>query len=149
MSLREIAYQASYEELENRILTVKKIMDDADASSKNETKSSAGDKFETSRAMMQREKENNKVKLIKLMELKHQFQSIPKSKTTDYIGLGSFVESNKGNFFIGIGLGKIKTSSLNFVAVSTDAPLIKSLLGLKKGDQVLFNQQSIQIINVE
>lgn len=148
MNLRELAYQASLKELDHRIATTKQLMDDADASSQNETKSSAGDKFETGRAMMQREKENSKVKLIKLMELKHQFQSVPQEKKNDKISTGSLVESNKGFFYISIGLGKIKTEKFSFIAVSPEAPLVRNLLGKEKGDIVTFNGQQINIQDI-
>jgi len=46
-------------EIEKRIHTAKSAMESAEESARNETKSSAGDKFETGRAMMHLEKEKN------------------------------------------------------------------------------------------
>jgi len=149
LNLREKAYHACLKELDHRIATTKQQMDDADASAQNETKSSAGDKFETTRAMMQREKENNKVKLIKLMELKHQFQSVPKEGTDEKISLGSFIKSSKGVFYISIGLGKIKSEDISFVAVSPEAPLVRNLIGKAKGETITFNNQQIEILDVK
>ncbi len=54
---KETVYLASKKLLEEKIETAITLMDDAQASANQDTKSSAGDKHETSRAMAMLEKE--------------------------------------------------------------------------------------------
>ena len=64
----------------------------------NETKSSAGDKYETSRAMMQAELDKQGLLLQELRQQKADILKIKKTKSSEKIDFGSWVETNQGNF---------------------------------------------------
>ena len=80
-----------------------------------QTKSSAGDKFETSRAMMQAEEERSKVQLVKAVNLKNDLTQIDINRVSDRVILGSLVFTNQGNYFLSIGLGKILVDGATFM----------------------------------
>lgn len=148
MDIKLKLFQACMAQVDARINTAKAAMQSAEESANNETKSSAGDKFETGRAMMHLEKEKNKVQLIKLMEQRQQLQNVPYEGIKDNVDLGSYVVCNKGNYFISVGLGKIRFEEKSFVAVSPGAPLVIKMRGMQKGDKLIFNNQEIEIKDV-
>ena len=62
---------------------------------------------------------------------------------------GSIITTNKGIFFLSLGLGKITIDEKTVIALSPDAPLGKLLLMKKVGDEFHFNQTDYKIISVE
>ena len=114
-------------------------------SSNNETKSSMGDKFETSREMVQQEINNLQIQLNENIQARNSLKTI---NTNEHliIGLGSLVETDKGLFYIAVSLGEIILNEKKIFAISTESPLAKMLVGKKKGDEFSLNNAK-QIIN--
>lgn len=86
---------------------ISKAIEHAQLAANEETKSSAGDKYETGRAMMQLEIEKQSVQLAEAMKLKHVLSQINPEKTTETIQSGSLVFTDQGNFYISISAGKL------------------------------------------
>ena len=114
-------------------------------SSNNETKSSMGDKFETSREMVQQEINNLQIQLNENIQARNSLKTI---NTNEHliIGLGSLVQTDKGLFYIAVSLGEIILNEKKIFAISTESPLAKMLVGKKKGDEFSLNNAK-QIIN--
>lgn len=112
-----------------------------------DTKSSAGDKYETSREMMKQEE--NKA-LASLLLLNNQLTVLNNLtlKISSQVEIGSVVVTDKGTFFISTALGVIKGRGNDFFAISTDAPIYKVLKGKKEGESAAFNGNVYQIIQV-
>jgi transcription elongation GreA/GreB family factor len=116
----------------------------------SESKSTAGDKHETGRAMIQLEQERAGHQLAQAEQLLLSLQSInvllPAAET---IQLGSLAITNKGSFYISVGLGKITMDGELFYAVSPTAPIAVALLGKRVGEGTMFNSQQliIKVIN--
>lgn len=142
-------YQTCLEEIGQRIATAKKAMEAAEESRDNETKSSVGDKYETSRAMMQGEQERNKIQLINALQQKQELQQINWSIPQDHVQAGSLVQTNFGSYFIAIGLGKIVVDSQTYFVVSPKSPIGRVLLRLKVGDQTSFQNREYLIQKIE
>tara|TARA_B100000941_G_C28440578_1_gene519402 strand:+ start:640 stop:1083 length:444 start_codon:yes stop_codon:yes gene_type:complete len=112
----------------------------------NLTKSSAGDKHEVSRSLMQ-------IEYDKLNEsYKSQFKELKSIESLDLnkkkiIGLGSLVQTDKFLYFIAIGLGKHKISKKSILLVSYASPIGKLLIGKNKGDNVIINNENEKIIS--
>ena len=107
----------------------------------NETKSSAGDKYETSRAMMQAELDKQSLLLQQFIQQKNVFLKIQKTKPSGKIDFGSWVETNHGNYLIAVGIGKIREA---FV-ISLASPLGMALKGLRIGDKTIFQNKEYKI----
>ncbi len=106
----------------------------------NETKSSAGDKFETAREMVTQEinKLGNQLTIYK----SHQKQlEIISGKTNIAIGIGALFCTAQGLYFIGISLGKVVYGNFQIMVVSDDAPFAKIFKGKKANDEVVFNER--------
>lgn len=117
------------------------------ASNKNdlfsETKSSAGDKHETGRAMIQLEMEKAGQQLSVLNEMKETLKRISIEESSEIIKLGSLIKTTKGTYFLSVSVGQVIMGKETYFVVSTDSPIGKQLLGKKVGGTIAFNDAKI------
>jgi hypothetical protein len=146
MTLKEKIYQTCVEIVQEKIAAIQKNLHDLSDSAGNETKRTAGDKHET---MLQIEQENNSRQLNELLQQKAVLEKLDPQLQTDIIVRGNLVETNKGRFYISLGLGKLKVEEETVFAVSPEAPLVKLMLMKKAGDAFQFNNISYEILSVE
>lgn len=114
----------------------------------SETKSSAGDKHETGRAMLQLEMEKAGQQLQEVTKMKVILSRIDLSEGTQNIRLGSIVTTNLANYFIAISAGKIVIDNKTYFAISSNSPIGKQLLGMQMGNEISFNNQQIKINSI-
>jgi hypothetical protein len=113
----------------------------------SETKSSAGDKHETGRAMVQLEMEKIGRQILEFEQMKLSMGKLDLSFSA-LSRMGSVVKTNSIHYFIGIGMGKIEIAKELYYAVSPNAPIGKMLLGKKAKDSILFQGNTIEIQEV-
>jgi transcription elongation GreA/GreB family factor len=109
----------------------------------SETKSSAGDKHETGRAMLQLEMEKAGQQLAAINQMKEIMKKVAVESTSGVACLGSLVVTDKGNYYLAIGMGNIAIDSIEYYAVSTNSPIGRQLLGKSEGDSISFNNALI------
>lgn len=109
--------------------------------SNNDTKSSMGDKYETSREMVQQEINNLQIQLNENIKAKNSLKLI-NVKPHQIIGLGSLVKTDKGLFFIAVSLGEIIYNKEKVFVISTESPLAKIMSGLKQDEIFQLNTVS-------
>jgi transcription elongation GreA/GreB family factor len=102
----------------------------------NETKSSAGDKHETGRAMLHLEMEKLGKQMQVLNGMKLTLEQIDLEQNFSAVGLGSLVKTTKGNFYVAISAGKLDVDAFDCFAISTASPLGKEMLGKRAGDYI-------------
>ena len=141
-------YEACKESLAQRHATIEASLRSIEESRNNETKSSAGDKHNTARAMMQIEENKAKQQLIETNHIAQELQKIDIEKTTLRCQLGNLVSTTSGDYFISIGVGKIRMEERMYYCVSVNSPIGKLLLGKVKGDKVEFNGRAIEITDI-
>lgn len=125
--------------LETKINGLQKQLNDLKESTANETKSTAGDKYETARAMLQIEQDNTRRQLQEVLEQQSIFTTIDISINSNEIFRGSLVKTNKGYLFISVALGKITVDGIPVIALSPQSPLGKQLMGLRVNDTTSIN----------
>lgn len=145
MSTKENLYQQLQQLTDQRVANAQKAMQSAESSKSSQTKSSAGDKFETSRAMMQAEEDRNSVQLANALALKNDLAQVNRFHTSETVVLGSLVATNKGTYFISIGIGKVKIDQTVYFAISLESPIGELLFGKQVGDKVSFRGKEIII----
>jgi len=134
--------------IEQRIAAAKKLIDNAQEAANNEEKSSAGDKYETARAMNQLEKEMHSKQLAQqAKELAMLHQVITDVVYTKVVP-GACIESGGVVFFIAAGLGKQTINEKLIIFLSPLAPLAKTLHHKKAGDLFSFNGKEVAIESV-
>ncbi len=134
--------------LDSRIAEIETAIASAKEARDNESKSSAGDKYETGRAMLQIELDNLEQQLKNQLELKTEVLRVNPELTTEKIGLGSLISCTNGTYFIAIGLGKIVVGNETVYAISLASPLGQALKGAQKDNTISLNGNSITINNV-
>lgn len=116
--------------------------------SQDDTKSSAGDKYETGREMAQQDINRNKQQLFDNQQKLNLLQNLENTEPSTFIKDGNLVLTNKGNFYLSIGLGQVKIEEDSFYVISSQSPIGKMLLGKKEGEQFRFNQTEYHINNI-
>ena len=127
-----------------RIVTAEKAMKAAQEGSNSEDKSSAGDKYETARAMGQLDSNMNAKQLAQAQDQLADLLKIDTS-TSKTIRRGSLVETQSGLYFVALGLGNITVNECPITVISYQSPLALHLLGRCIGETVFFNQIKIEI----
>ncbi|MFI5137229.1 MAG: 3-oxoacyl-ACP synthase [Sphingobacteriales bacterium] len=123
-------------------------IDEAEKASKDDTKSSAGDKYETGREMMQQETNRNIAQLVEANKLKIALNKINPNIVTNEVGAGSVVITGSGNFYIAISAGLLRVNNENYYAISPASPVGIGLRGKKTGEQFKLNDKIFLIIQV-
>ena len=111
----------------------------------NETKSTAGDKFETGRAMMQVEQEKGELQLAKSTQLLAVLKQIDPKTNYDKVNFGAIVYTSQYNYFISIGIGRVKLNQKDFYVISALSPIGALLMDKKIGQIIEFRDQRIAI----
>jgi transcription elongation GreA/GreB family factor len=135
--------------VDERIASTENAINQAKDASQDDTKSSAGDKYETTREMMQQEISRHEAQLHEAKKLKHALLQIPVNKTAKSVENGSIVSTNNGNFFIAISAGQITVEGKTYFVISSASPIGRLMLGLKKGEKFTFNGKAFEVEGVE
>ena len=131
--------------LDSKIKFLSDALQEATVAGNNETKSTAGDKHETARAMMQLEQEKIGNQLTDLETQINAFDKINFSVAHNIVSNGSLIEANHGFFLIGSAIGKLEVDSKIIFIISNKSPLALNLLGLKPNDKTIFNGVNYEI----
>ena len=131
--------------VEARLGNVQKVIEEVQESLLSETKSTAGDKHETGRAMLQLEREKAGNQLAEIQKLQETLAKIDISKRHEKIGLGSVVFTSNANYFIAISAGKFVLKDQTFYAISQQSPIGQMLISKQVGDIVDFRNQNFKI----
>lgn len=148
-SLKSEIHQQCIDIINKQIDEIKLALNNAQEGANNETKSSAGDKHETGRAMAQLETEKLSTQLNKNEQLLTQLFKIDTSAQLQKIGVGSLVKTNNGLFYIAIGLGKINIEEESVFVISTQSPIGKLLLNKKEKVSFSFNNVFYSIEKID
>ena len=111
----------------------------------SDTKSSAGDKHEVGRAMVQQELDQQEAQLAKLQSLLEELARVPMDRVYDRVGFGSLVATDQGSYFIAIGLGQVEVKGEPCFAVSLASPIGQALKDKHVGDVVSFHGKTISV----
>lgn len=123
-----------YQQLVNdRIQIFRDMMTELTEDSKNDAKSSAGDKHETAISMMQIEQEKINRKLSEILEQKTILEKIDCTISNQIVGLGSLIYVNDLVLYLATALPKINIDSQTVFALSLQSPLAACMLGQKSG----------------
>jgi len=135
-------------EVKTRISQLSILLSDALDANSNETKSSAGDKHETGRAMAHLEQEKIAGQLSEMNKLAEILHRIDATQKHIKIQLGSLVETTIGVFYISVGIGAIEIDNTTIFCMTAAAPLGKELLGKTAGAEIVWQEKKILIANV-
>ena len=139
MEIKEKLLQACRDFAQEKLAAIQNTLSELSDSVGSDSKSTAGDKHETGRAMLHLEQEKAGEQLQQAQDTLRAIDKINIQKLNTSIAAGSLVKTNRGNFFIAISAGKITIDKVDYYAVSPKAPIAQKLIGLVKNDKVQFN----------
>lgn len=131
-----------------KLHTIATVMRSNQSALENESKSSAGDKHETGRAMLHLEMEKTSQQLSVASKMKVILDRIDVGKGTEVIKLGSVIHTDKGSYFLSISAGVVMIKGMEYFAVSPYSPIGTLLLGKKKGSVISVAQRQIKVLEV-
>jgi hypothetical protein len=134
--------------LQKRIDTSRHAINTAQESSNNEEKSSAGDKYETGRAMAHLEKDMHARQLAANTEELAKLHAVDVNRIYSGAVQGALVSCPGTSFFIIAGIGVHKILGKTIIFLSPFAPLARSLLSKQQGDQFLFREANKTITEI-
>ena len=144
-TIKQALYDACRQHIEERVTEIRRKLAAIEEAQNNETKSSAGDKYETGRAMMQIEAQNARIQLAQALETQVKLFIIKAYKKCTRAETGSLVVTDKGSYFIAIGIGKMKVEGNTYFCISPNAPIGRQLIGKTTGEAFTFNGNVIAI----
>jgi transcription elongation GreA/GreB family factor len=144
-TIKQSLHQACVRKVEERIRAAQQSMEAAQVAANQETKSSAGDKYETGRAMMQQEQEKATSQLMEALKLKKVLDQLNPAKNYEKVQPGCLVWTDKGNFYIAASIGQLFLDGQEWMVISPVAPLARQLNGLAAGTELTFNGRIYQL----
>lgn len=110
-----------------------------------ETKSSAGDKYETSREMMNQERSRLEDRIDHLNKHLMSIKEIHKAGHSSAVGFGSLVETQSTLFLFGLAYGKLTVENQPVFLLSLNSPIGKAFAGKEVGDNISFASTNYHI----
>jgi len=143
---KSIIHRQCLEIIESKMALLQNDLDELAAGAASDTKSTAGDKHETGRAMAQREQEQLAKQRNELQLQKNALHAIDPTDKGNRITRGSLIETDRGWFYLSIALGKIQAGNLTVLALSPQSPLGARFMGASAGAKVEFNKAVYRVL---
>ena len=135
-------------QIAEKIAIAKHAMEEAQRSANEETKSSAGDKYETGRAMAQNERDKYAGQLALLKIEMNQLETINFYRQFGMVLKGALVETEIGFILLSISIGQITIQGKNVMVVSNISPIGKAIWMKKVGERIEFIGKTISILAI-
>ena len=134
--------------LNDKITGIHQLIADARAASNDDTKSSMGDKYETTREMMQIEIDKLQYQLADAQNQLLGLKVLDASRKCEKAEPGALVSTDKGVFYIAVGLGKVVVGNESVMVISPASPIGKIMLGNTAGSSFTLNQSTYNISEI-
>ena len=148
MQLKQQLYNHCHQHIKSSIAAAQNVINNAREASQNETKSSAGDKYETGREMMQQEIDMAMQRISELQKLKASLDRIDPALVSKKIQPGSVALTSQGSYYIAISMGKTIINGNVYYIISPASPLGSKLIGTEAGDTIAFNGKEFTVNDV-
>ncbi|MFP4092477.1 MAG: 3-oxoacyl-ACP synthase [Cyclobacteriaceae bacterium] len=148
IDIKKKLHQACRDSLLKREAAIREALREAQESANEETKSSAGDKHETGRAMMQLETEKLSGQLREVLQEQEKLQQINPDKKCHIVEPGALVITDTLRLYFSISAGKLLIDGVEYFALSAQTPLGQLALGKQEGGTFAFQQRTYRVISV-
>ena len=148
LNIKQKLHDKCQEFLDQRIAIVQNQIKDIQCSLESETKSSAGDKHETGRAMLQLEREKAGQQLAEIEKQQQILKKIDVDAKYIKVAFGSVVETSNSNYFIAISAGEFCLENTKYIAISVVTPIAQLMISKQIGDCIVFRESEFEILNI-
>jgi transcription elongation GreA/GreB family factor len=146
--LKQELYNQCKEFVNSKLSTIENTIKSNQEDLASETKSSAGDKHETGRAMLQLEMEKAGQQLKVVSEMKTTLDRINFQENSPVCKLGSVVKTENIYYFIAISVGKLIVNNDVYYAISSKSPIGQLLIGKRTGEEITFNGKQFSVNDI-
>jgi transcription elongation GreA/GreB family factor len=147
-AIKEVLLAHCIESVQQRIRATREAIRLLQISANEETKSSAGDKYETGRAMAQLEIEKLGAQLADATAQLTVLKTISPNQASSIVQLGSLVETNYGNFYLAGSIGEVKLEGAKYLVISAKSPIGQKLTGLTVGQAFILNGRNFELLKL-
>lgn len=148
MLSKKVIHQSVLGNLNERIQQLNAALNDALDATANETKSTAGDKHETGRAMAQLEQEKLSSQISEVIKLKEALSRLDPEIPCTTVCSGALVETTLGTFYISVGIGALNIEGKPIFCMTPMAPLCQAMMGKKAGDVINWQGKDVRMVEV-
>ena len=148
VALKAAVLRQCKERLSEQLTVILDSLDKLRESKSSETKSSAGDKFETGRAMLQLEENNLRQQLAAVKANEELLGKAIRQPASEAAAIGSLVATDKGLYLLAAGLGKLTERGRVVYCVSPASPIGQRLIGKMVGERFLFNDTTFAVLGL-
>ncbi len=141
--IKQQLFEACSQFVNNRLRNLEQNQESNKNALFSETKSSAGDKHETGRAMIQLEMEKASQQIESIHQMKNLLSKIEMATVGKIISLGSLIITDKAPYYLSISMGKVEIEEIDYYCISSSSPIGQQLLGKSVGDTISFNRAKI------
>ena len=134
--------------LQKRIEAIDLVMAACQDAANSESKTTAGDKHETGRAVAQLDRENHAVQRVAALQSLQALRHIDVGRRYDEADTGALLHTDKGYIFLGISAGSIELNGESCLLVSVDSPIGQAFLGAEEGDFIQFREREFEVLAV-
>jgi hypothetical protein len=145
MSNKKTILQHIINELKAQLSSFQKDYKGLQAALSNETKSSAGDKYETGREMITQEINKVLDQINKQEIFIQKLQKIDPDRTIKQAADTALIETSMGTFFIGLPLGIVQLADEKIFFISVQSPIYQAMRNLIAGDHFIWQSKRIDI----
>ncbi|MFD1768972.1 hypothetical protein [Sphingobacterium suaedae] len=131
----------------DRIAEIMHAIEQAQEAIENDTKSSAGDKYEISREMVQQDLNRYQTQLSQARKDKTILEQLPLERK-EYVGLGTVIFTSAMAYFVAISIGQILLDQKTYMVISPSSPIGKLLMGKSVGGHIYFNGVSQELLAI-
>ena len=135
-----------HDKLSEKADYLQKLIADTRAAN-NETKSSMGDKYETTREMVQQEINNLQIQLIDVLKQLDSLRTLS-DKTSQKVEKGAVIKTASGLFYISVSAGEIVLDGKKIYVISPESPLAQAMKGLTEKNSFMLNGKPNSIENI-
>lgn len=146
--MKEELLRLALTKVQLRLDEAQKAMRAAQTAANEETKSSAGDKYETGRAMAQNDRDMYARQEAEAKAEMAVLQSIDLQKKYQFPVTGAFIETSIGKIFIASSIGFLKVADEKAMVISETSPMAQALKNKKEGETFEFRGQQVKIISI-
>jgi len=143
--IKEKLFILCHDYIANRVSMIKQNVAELQEAANDDTKSSAGDKFEVGRETMQQEIELNLARMGEMYKLQQALESVNPTHKYTSVQAGALVMTTNGNYYLAIGAGKLQLDGKTYYAISPEAPIAAMMMGKKAGEDFSLNGKSYTI----
>ena len=134
--------------LNQRLATALAAMQAAQESSNAEGKSSAGDKYETTRAMGHLDREMHGRQYEQIRQERVMIERIDENQVFIKGAFGALMNTSMGWFWLTVSAGQMEVLDKKVMVISPQSPIGQLLMGKSAGDSVDFRGKNIEVLEV-